>query len=96
MSAPAVLLAAALPGAPLVSLGDARDVVQYLVVRLDVETMVRTTEPADVQPDAPLVAATVVLVVLLAGVLLDALHAQHADARDMALTTMRPRPRRAW
>ena len=40
MPAPAVLLAAALPGAPLVSLVDACDVVQYLVVRLDVEIMV--------------------------------------------------------
>ena len=56
MSALAVQLAAALPGAPLVSLVDARDVVQYLFVRLDV-------------------AAKVVLVVLLAGVLLDALDA---------------------
>ena len=75
MPAPAVLLAAALPDAPLVSLVDARDVVQYLVVRLDVEMMVLAMLPVDVQHDAPLVAATVVLVVLLAGVLLDALDA---------------------
>ena len=74
MSAPAVLLAAALPGAPLVSLVDARDVVQHPVVRHDVETSVLAMLPVDVQHDAPLDAATVVLVVLLAGVLLDALH----------------------
>ena len=75
MSAPAVLLAAALPGAPLVSLVDARDVVQHLVVRLDAEIMVLAMLPVDLQHDAPLVAAKVVLVVLLAGVLLDALDA---------------------
>ena len=75
MPAPAVLLAAALPGAPLVSLADARDVVQHLVVRLDAEMMVLAMLPEDAQHDAPLVAAKVVLVVLLAGVLLDALDA---------------------
>ena len=75
MSAPAVLLAAALPGAPLVSLVDARDVVQHLVVRLDAEMMVLAMLPVDLQHDAPLVAAKVVLVVLLAGVLHDALDA---------------------
>ena len=75
MSAPAVLLAAALPGAPLVSLVDARDVVQHLVVRLDAEMMVLAMLPVDLQHDAPLVAAKVVLVVLLAGVLHDALNA---------------------
>ena len=75
MSALAVQLAAALPGAPLVSLVDARDVVQHLVVRLDAEMMVLAMLPVDLQRDAPLVAAKVVLVVLLAGVLLDALDA---------------------
>ena len=75
MSALAVQLAAALPGAPLVSLVDARDVVQHLVVRLDAEMMVLAMLPEDAQHDAPLVASKVVLVVLLAGVLLDALDA---------------------
>ena len=75
MSALAMLLAAALPGAPLVSLVDARGVVQRPVVRLDVEMMVLAVLPVDVQQDALLGATTVVLVVLLADVLLDALHA---------------------
>ena len=75
MSALAMLLAAALPGAPLVSLVDARGVVQRPVVRLDVEMMVLAVLPVDVQQGALLGATTVVLVVLLADVLLDALHA---------------------
>ena len=75
MSALAMLLAAALPGAPLVSLVGARSVVQRPVVRLDVEMMVLAVLPVDVQQDALLDATTVVLVVLLADVLLDALHA---------------------
>ena len=75
MSAPAMLLAAALPGVPLVSLVDARGVVQRPVVRLDVEMMVLAGLPVDVQQDALLGATTVVLVGLLADVLLDALHA---------------------
>ena len=69
-----MLLAGVLLGASLVSLVDARDVVQHHVVQLDVEMMVLAVLPADVLLDALLDAATVVLVVLLAGVLLDALH----------------------
>ena len=80
-----MLPAAALPGVPLVSLVDARDVVQHPVVRHGVEMMVPAMLPVDVQHDPPPDAATAVLVVLLAGVLLDALRARHADARDMAL-----------
>ena len=75
MSAPAMLPAAALPGVPLVSLVDARGVVQHPVVRLDVEMMVLAVLPVDAQQDVLLDAATVVLVVLHADVLLDALHA---------------------
>ena len=75
MSAPAMLLAAALPGVPLVSLVDARGVVQHPVVRLDVEMMVLAVLPVDAQQDVLLDAATVGLVVLHADVLLDALHA---------------------
>ena len=69
-----MLLAGVLLGASLVSLVDARDVVQHHVVQLDVEMMVLAVLPADALLDALLDAATVVLVVLLAGVLLDALH----------------------